>query len=93
MLFLKDFLRRMQLEEERRGTVLKDFSRRIFEKFSAKYDLWKGCVDSVGLLDVLATLATYGLDQNQQCFPIILDSVNGVSLKSYIIVNHIFSAG
>lgn len=69
----------MQHEEERRGAVLKDFSRRMFAKFSDKYQLWKGCVDSVGVLDVLATMATYGLDQNQQCFPEILDPANGVS--------------
>lgn len=69
----------MQHEEERRGNVLKDFSRRMFEKFSAMYQLWKGCVDNVGILDVLATMATYGLDQNQQCFPEILDSSDGVS--------------
>lgn len=65
--------------EDRRSVVLRDFSRRIFEKFSVKYQLWKDCVDNVGVLDVLTTLATYGLDQNQMCFPTILDSSNGVS--------------
>lgn len=75
----------MQFEEERKGAVLKDFSRRMFEKFSNKYKLWKACVDNVGILDVLSTLATYGLDQNQQCFPEILDSTNGVSYWFFIL--------
>lgn len=75
----KDFLKRTMLAEDKRDTVLKDLSRRMFEKFSNKFEIWKKCVDLTAVLDVLTALATYGLNQNQICFPDILDTSEGVS--------------
>lgn len=59
----------MQMAEDERNTVLKDLSRRIFEKFSQHYDLWKQCVDCVAHLDVLASLADYARTQQIICIP------------------------
>lgn len=74
----KDFLKRMLSAEDRRSAVLKDLSRRMFEKFSNEFDMWKKCADIVAILDVLTALATYGLNQGQSCFAEILDSADGV---------------
>lgn len=65
----REFLQRMLAAEQRRGEILKDLSRRMFERFAALYEVWKRCVDAAGALDVLGTLATYGLDQTQVRFP------------------------
>lgn len=63
----------MQMAEDDRNTVLKDLSRRIFEKFSQHYDLWKHCVDCVAHLDVLASLAEYARTQQLICVPELVD--------------------
>lgn len=62
----------MQQAEEERNNVLKDLSRRIFEKFSKHYSLWKQCVDCVAHLDVLGSLAEFAKNQNTICVPEIL---------------------
>lgn len=59
----------MQAAEEERNAVLKDLSRRIFEKFSLHYNRWKQCVDCVAELDVLASLAEYARNQCTVCVP------------------------
>lgn len=64
--------------EDQRNAVLKDLSRRMFEKFSNHYTMWKKCVELIGILDVLTSLAVYGQNQNQFCFPEILDNVDKV---------------
>lgn len=74
----KQFLKNMMQAEAQRDNVLKDIQRRLFEKFSNKYDMWKTCIESVAQLDVLTALATYGQSQNQNiCFPEILPNENG----------------
>lgn len=59
----------MQHAETERDIILKDLSRRIFEKFSKHYELWKQCVDCVANLDVLASLAEYAHAQQFICVP------------------------
>lgn len=68
----RQYLKSMQQAEERRNQVLKDLQRRMFEKFSKKYDLWKACIDLIAILDCLSSLAIYGQGQKQICFPEIL---------------------
>lgn len=75
----RQFLRLMQHAEERRESVLRDLQRRMFEKFSKKYDLWKACIDLVAILDCLTSLAIYGQNQKQMCFPEILPFSDSVS--------------
>ncbi|XP_023303172.2 probable DNA mismatch repair protein Msh6 [Lucilia cuprina] len=73
----RSFLKQMQAAEDERNTVLKDLSRRIFEKFSQHYDLWKQCVDCVAHIDVLASLAEYARTQQVICIPQLEDVVAG----------------
>lgn len=68
-LCLKNFLKQMQQAEDERNTVLKDLSRRIFEKFSNHYNIWKQCVDCISTLDVLGSLAEYSRSQQTICIP------------------------
>lgn len=70
----REFLKRMMQTEDQRKAVLKDLARRIFEKFSSAYDMWKTCVDLVGTLDVLTALAEFGRSSGSTCFPEILDT-------------------
>lgn len=74
----KDFVKRMVSTEFLQKVVLKDLMRRIFEKFSNNYDLWKQCVDLVGTLDVLTGLAEYARNQGDTCIPEIVKPSNGV---------------
>lgn len=73
----KSFLKRMIAIEDRRNAVLKDLSRRIFEKFSNHYNVWKICVDFVATLDILASFAEYARNQGDTCIPIIVDAIEG----------------
>lgn len=77
----KEFLRQMLNAEDRRSSVLRDLSRRMFEKFSNEYKLWKRCIDLTATLDVLTSLATYGRNQSEACYPEIVDISNGVSFS------------
>lgn len=63
----------MQAEDELNG-VLKDLLRRMFERFSKEYEVWKKVVDCVSILDCLTSLTVYGQNQNQKCFPEIVDN-------------------
>lgn len=61
--------------EAKRNDILKDIQRRMFEKFSKHYTMWKTCIELVATLDVLTALAVYGQNQNQEiCFPEMLPS-------------------
>ncbi|XP_065361382.1 probable DNA mismatch repair protein Msh6 isoform X2 [Calliphora vicina] len=73
----RNFLKKMQMAELERNNVLKDLARRIFEKFSQHYDLWKQCVDCVAHLDVLASLAEYARTQQVICIPQVEDVAVG----------------
>ncbi|XP_011196235.2 probable DNA mismatch repair protein Msh6 [Zeugodacus cucurbitae] len=65
----RSLLKQLQHAETERDVILKDLSRRIFEKFSKHYELWKQCVDCVANLDVLASLAEYARAQQVICVP------------------------
>lgn len=73
----KEYLKRMLSAEERRNLVLKDLARRIFEKFSNHFELWRQCYELVATLDVIASLAEYARNQGNSCLPEIVDPVNG----------------
>lgn len=70
----RQLLKEMQQAEEERNKVLKDLLRRMFEKFSNEYEVWKKIVDCVAILDCLTSFTVYGQNQNQVCFPEIIDS-------------------
>lgn len=74
----RDLLKRMMNAEDQRSAVLKDIARRIFERFSNDYKLWKMCVDLTSILDVLTSLAIYAQNQNELCYPEIIDNTNEV---------------
>lgn len=65
----KKFLRCMLKLEEQRQTVVLDFIRKIFSKFSESHELWKKCVILVAQLDCLVSLAEYARNQKIVCMP------------------------
>ncbi|XP_047510780.1 probable DNA mismatch repair protein Msh6 [Pieris napi] len=66
----KDFLARMMAAEEQKRVVLKDLSRRIFEKFSSHYSQWAAAVQCVATLDVLLSLCEFARQQTSDiCLP------------------------
>ncbi|XP_005181193.2 probable DNA mismatch repair protein Msh6 [Musca domestica] len=74
----RTFLKRMLAAEDERNAILKDLSRRIFEKFSQHYELWKQCVDCVSEIDVLASLAEYARTQStSMCIPEVVNLSEG----------------
>lgn len=70
--------------EDDKNAALNDLSRRMFEKFSVEYNLWKLATELTATLDVLTSLATYANNQSQLCFPVILSNENGVKKKQQI---------
>lgn len=73
----RQYLKEMLQAEEQRNNVLKDLLRRMFEKFSNEYKVWKSVIDCVSSLDCLSALAVYGQNQSEYCFPEIVDNKNG----------------
>lgn len=69
-------LKDMIAAEEERNNVLKDLLRRMFERFSQVYEVWKKVVDCVGILDCLTAFAVYGQNENQICFPEIVEAAD-----------------
>lgn len=67
----------MMQAEEQRDNVLKDLLRRMFERFSNEYEVWKKIIDCIGILDCLTSLAVYGQNQTEICFPEIVGNENG----------------
>lgn len=65
----KDFLKRMQMLEERKKNILNDFARKVFENFSSHYSQYKVIVNLVAKLDVLSSLAEYARNQSTVCIP------------------------
>jgi DNA mismatch repair protein MSH6 len=72
--FFQELLAKMMHAEDERKVVLKDLSRRMFEKFSNSYNMWKNCVDFVAILDVLTSLAEYARNQNTTCTPEMVEN-------------------
>ncbi|XP_059051642.1 probable DNA mismatch repair protein Msh6 isoform X2 [Achroia grisella] len=66
----KDFLARMIAAEEQKTNVLKDLSRRIFEKFSSHYDKWEAAVQCLATLDILLAFTEFARQQTGDvCLP------------------------
>ncbi|CAH2054352.1 unnamed protein product, partial [Iphiclides podalirius] len=66
----KEFLSDMIAAEEQKTNVLKDLSRRIFEKFSAHYSQWEAAVQCISTLDILLAFAEFARQQNGDiCLP------------------------
>lgn len=56
--------------EEQKTNVLKDFSRRIFEKFSTHYNQWETAVQCLATLDILLSFAEFARQQSGDiCLP------------------------
>ncbi|XP_058826116.1 probable DNA mismatch repair protein Msh6 [Topomyia yanbarensis] len=77
----RDFLKRMMQAEDKRKLVLKDLARRIFEKFSKRYDMWKTCIELTATLDVLTALTEYARSEGNTCVPEILSDEHGQILE------------
>lgn len=71
----KEFLTRQTNAEEHRDRVLKDLNRRIFAKFSEKYDMWNMAVYKLSVLDVLISLTEYALS-GDMCVPEVCDGTD-----------------
>lgn len=71
----KSLLAQMIAAENKCSEVLHDLNRKIFEKFSAKYDDWSTACHCLAVLDVLISLTIYIRNQNvTTCIPEILPS-------------------
>lgn len=68
----KELLARSINVENNRDKVLKDLNRRIFAKFSEKYDLWSMAAYRIAVLDVLISLTEYARC-GDMCVPEIID--------------------
>lgn len=66
----KDLLARMIAAEEQKSNVLKDLSRRIFEKFSSHYNQWETAVQCLSTLDILLAFTEFARQQSGDiCLP------------------------
>ncbi|KAL0818930.1 hypothetical protein ABMA28_008233 [Loxostege sticticalis] len=66
----KDLLARMMAAEDQKTNVLKDLSRRIFEKFSSSYDQWETAVKCISTLDILLSFTEFARQQSGDiCLP------------------------
>lgn len=77
----RQLLKDLMQAEDQRNNVLKDLLRRMFEKFSQEYEVWKKVVDCVSILDCLTACTVYGQNQNQICFPEIVENNDGPILE------------
>ncbi|XP_011302919.1 probable DNA mismatch repair protein Msh6 [Fopius arisanus] len=68
----RELLSRQLKAEELRAKILKDLNRRIFAKFSEKYDLWSSATFKIAMLDALISLAEYARSR-ETCLPAIHD--------------------
>lgn len=73
LLLRQEFLARQIAAENNKDKVLKDISRRIFAKFSEKYDMWCSAVYQLATLDVLTSFAQYSLS-GEMSVPVIEDA-------------------
>ncbi|XP_064074096.1 probable DNA mismatch repair protein Msh6 isoform X1 [Vanessa tameamea] len=66
----KEFLARMIAAEEQKRNILKDLSRRIFEKFSSSYNQWEMATKCLATLDILLAFAEFARQQHGDiCLP------------------------
>lgn len=73
----RELLKEMMQVEDQRNNVLKDLLRRMFEKFSDEYNVWKKVTDCVAILDLITSFTVYGRNNAQICFPEIVNNNDG----------------
>lgn len=73
----RQLLKDIMQAEDQRNSVLGDLLRRMFEKFSNEYNVWKKVVDCMAILDCLTSFAVYGQNLNDMCFPEIVENNDG----------------
>lgn len=67
--------------EDHKTAVLKDLSRRIFEKFSQSHALWQKAIFCLSTLDVIIALAEYTrLQSCDMCIPELLLATDNVKV-------------
>lgn len=67
--------------EQNRAKIIQDLNRRIFEKFSNKYEEWETAINCLKILDVLCSLAEYARTYAEEiCMPEIKDFDDNVSI-------------
>lgn len=77
----------MTAVEEQKTAVLKDLSRRIFEKFSTHYNQWEAVVQCVATLDVLLAFADFARQQSGDvCLPDVTFNVNKKVTYTLVII-------
>lgn len=68
--YFQELLARMIAAEEQKTNVLKDLSRRIFEKFSSHYNQWETAVQCLSTLDILLAFTEFARQQSDGvCLP------------------------
>lgn len=66
--------------EANRAKIVQDLNRRIFEKFSERYEEWGMVIQCLKVLDVLCSLAEYARTYPENmCLPEILPPIDRVS--------------
>lgn len=66
--------------EQNRAKIIQDLNRRIFEKFSNKYEEWETAINCLKILDVLCSLAEYARTYAEEiCMPQVKDFEDNVS--------------
>lgn len=70
----RSMLKELVQAEDEQNKVLKDLMRRMFEKFSAEYEMWKKIIDCIATLDLIMSFTVYAQNQAQTCFPEIVDN-------------------
>ncbi|GJQ69953.1 putative component of the post-replicative DNA mismatch repair system (MMR) [Trypoxylus dichotomus] len=69
----KELLAKMIKAENHRAQIIKDFNRRIFEKFSRWHEEWDQVTRCLAMLDTLCSLAKYARTYSHDiCLPIML---------------------
>ncbi|XP_021954650.1 DNA mismatch repair protein Msh6 [Folsomia candida] len=70
----KEFLDRIQRIETKREEVLRDITRRVFEKFDKSHDTWKVAISCIAELDAIISLKTFSESQEEMCRPKVVFS-------------------
>nr|XP_022900437.1 probable DNA mismatch repair protein Msh6 [Onthophagus taurus] len=78
----KMLLSKMMKAESERNKIIQDLNRRVFHKFSDRYDGWDQVTQCLAILDVLCSLAEYARVFSQDiCQPKILPISNNPHIK------------
>ncbi|KAL1490516.1 hypothetical protein ABEB36_013196 [Hypothenemus hampei] len=81
----KELLQKMLKAEAERDKLILDLNRRIFEKFSQRYNEWQQVIHCLALLDVLCSLAEYACKfSGDICKP----DIHAFSIKPFISIEN-----